>query len=96
MSYEIHITVTPREGAARPDELLGKGWKFSCFDEDEVDGIKGKWFYTTHREDRTPANVAMRVAVYALTAAGYPVERAKIEHIVFDTKRGDDVDLVQS
>jgi hypothetical protein len=89
--YELHITVTPLDPRLYPDftgMANAMGWKTSMFDHDEVDDIAGKWFMTTHAADRMRASDKL-CAMVAFLRPSFTVERAKIEHIVFDTKRGD-------
>lgn len=89
MSYELHLTVEPVEGLLDSFKLTAEPWKFSCFDEDEVDGIEGKWFLTTHKATEVEARKELDEMIEELIDNGYKVTRAKIEHIIFDTKRGD-------
>jgi hypothetical protein len=91
-NYEIHVTVTPKDARLYDDFKSmadAGGWKTSMFDHDDVDDIAGKWFITTHTEYETQAYDRMRGMVYFLQRTGFTVERSKIEHIVYDTKRGD-------
>lgn len=88
--YELHLTVTPNGELEKFTNIAhGMGWKTSSFDHDEVDGIAGKWFLTAHCTTRALARQVLLNAVSRITFAGFTVERSKIEHIVFDTKRGD-------
>jgi hypothetical protein len=88
--YELHITVTPNGELDKFTSVArGLGWKTSSFDHDEVDDIAGKWFMTAHCHTAETAKQALVNAGNRLTRSGYEVERAKIEYVVFDTKRGD-------
>ena len=89
MIYELHLTVTPVESCRDSLTQAAEGWKFSCFDEDEVDGIAGKWFLTTHRALGTTAHSDIFKTASSLRELGFNVERAKIERVMFDTKTGD-------
>jgi hypothetical protein len=88
----MHVTVTPLD-----ERLYGDftsmanafGWKTSKFDHDDVDDITGKWFMTSHADTEDEARSALSWCVETLAQYGLTVERHKIEHVIFDTKRGD-------
>lgn len=99
MTYEMHITVTPLSAEEQRSRKFNYetfveaskklGWKASMFDHDDVDGIAGKWFITSHASHYGRATSKLASMARELETGGLTVERAKIEHIVFDTKRGD-------
>lgn len=95
LDYEMHITVEPgcdtvelsyEDFVQRSKEL---DWKASKFEHDDVDGIAGKWFISAHCATFDSAMNCIRSMVHGLECSGFSVLRAKVEHIVFDTKKGD-------
>lgn len=93
MTHEMHITVEPDTSIVTYNEFVERSkeldWKASMFDHDDVDGIQGKWFLTNHAASYDAALNELKGMVHGLSCSGFEVTRAKVEHIVFDTKRGD-------
>lgn len=94
MTYEMHLTVTPPvDDGPSYEEFVAinsmLGWKASMFDHDDVDGIAGKWFLTSHAVSEARAIAALRAIAHGIECSGMTVERAKVERVVFDTKTGD-------
>jgi hypothetical protein len=88
---EMHITVEPSVMSTQEFRELNADdtWRFSSFDEDDVDGIEGKWFLTARANTQSEAMTELLTKVDELRDAGHTVSRAKIEDTVFDTKHGD-------
>lgn len=91
--YEIHLTLTAGGGELTYEQFVQRskelGWKASVFEHDDVDGIAGKWFLTTHASSEPQAIDLVKGMVHGLECSDFTVERSKIELIIFDTKRGD-------
>jgi hypothetical protein len=91
-SYEVHITVP----AAFDEETISGiaesyYWKFSKIAGDPVLGDAIYFYLTRHRDQYLPARADMAHMAETLAAHGIDVLRAKIEHVIFDTKAGDNM-----
>lgn len=90
---EMHITVEPdlvlSAHEFRERHANDGTWRFSSFDEDDVDGIEGKWFLTARAKTQAEAMERLVDKVTRLRDDVFTVSRAKIEDTVFDTKHGD-------
>lgn len=97
--YEMHLTLEPMDSADMYREKLSweefvkrsaeLGWKASKFEHDDVDGIAGKWFLTSHADTEAGALSEIRGMAHGLSSSDFTVLRAKVEHVIFDTKAGD-------
>lgn len=91
MTYECHITCYLSDAKIAASVAQQFGWKTSEIARDPLLG-DGTYFYLTkHADDYMTLYVEMSVAVVTLLRSDAFVVRQKIEHIVFDTKTGIDL-----
>lgn len=84
--YEIHVNVQHNGDRESVEEVARKhGWKAS-FIEGPQDLDAGTAFLTTHTTTYAHAKVVMDLLTRDLN---FQVLRRKIEHVVFDSRRGD-------
>lgn len=93
--HECHITIDPVFGEERAlVEKLAAAYGFKLANLVMVKGgvdtaSQRDTFMTGHHEHYDVLHNRMHYLVRALREAGFGVRRAKIEHIIFDTKYGD-------
>lgn len=85
--YEIHVTIDPKD--LKNSNLItycaNHGWTMSQISDDEV--IAGKNSYlTNHGSSTLMAMEFISLMFKALIDFGIHWKRAKIEHVVFDTR----------
>lgn len=86
--YEAHITAD-QQFHRQMEELAWGGWVYSQITGCPILG-QGTYCYLTgyHPKDRKVLLEELNAICTKLNRAGVPVLRAKIEHIVYDTKTG--------
>lgn len=90
--YEIHVTMARPLGAIEIvfDAIAeALSWHTSHISDDPDLGPGDRFYFTTHTETEDEAHQRIDELVEALALHGAEPLREKIEHVVFDTKRGD-------
>lgn len=85
--FECHITCNRADADAVKAVAEYVGWKFSQIDGDPVLGKEVFCYLTTHDNHFITMNERMEKAAACLQAVNVHVVRKKIELIIYDTKR---------
>jgi len=88
MSYECHVTTTVAHADAAEALAQEFGWKTSQIQRDPLLGDDTFFYLTKHNADFLTLYQQMTLLVLRMTSDGLPVLREKIEHIIYDTKKG--------
>ena len=88
MSYECHVTTTVAYSVAAGELAQQMGWKTSQIERDPLLGDDTFFYLTTHSTTQNSIMVLMAELTDEMRRAEIPVLRAKVEHIVYDTKKG--------
>lgn len=94
--FELHITAMEGDDFEHfrnmCNDWVGIEWRASRFQEDDVDGMSGKWFCSARVQDLEEVMPALRKMRNLLLSNGYLPIRAKAEDTLFDTRCGDMLD----
>jgi hypothetical protein len=95
--YECHLTfdaftqgrISEWDRRCEQIDEIGQKYhfRFSKIEGDEQMGPGVRWYLTRSLKDGPTLTNDMNALTYALTQAGVPILRRKIEHIVFDERR---------
>lgn len=88
MKFECHITTNTQHAEAATDIAKAMHWKTSEIARDPVLGDATYFYLTSHGATYKHIKDRMDACASALTEAGAPVIRMKIEEIIYDTKLG--------
>lgn len=93
-SFEVHLTYEfteaewPSHSRALDMDGTAAGWSYSKIDGDPAMGTGRRAYLTAHFDTYSHAKYAM-AAMALRTSHWAKAARAKIEHVIFDTKAGD-------
>jgi UDP-2,3-diacylglucosamine pyrophosphatase LpxH len=102
--YECHVTIEPVFTKTRMDELGVICYKHGFMiaklfmqkrEEDTLERSKYDTFVTGHRHDFEQMKLRMTELIEECKASGFKVWRYKIEEIVLDSRKSDELELLE-